>query len=560
MRPFFWSLIKLYKSKNKQLPKWSISAEDAKLLNRLLEAGDYANAEPLMDRLVAGIAVQDLGYDNLVNYARLKMENNKPGDAEKIASMAIGLDDQKTAAPEVLFSVYLKQNLFSKALDLIKRLLEVEPQNIRYAYYKILALASLNDSDQVLVCYDDLLARSPEYKLDPQLHHAVINALVGDGRYQEASRRLSDAKELITEWNAWLALVEPSVLLNLGKTPEALMSLDESVEKNPENAIWKWNRALTKLSIGDLDGGWDDYESRWLWKEFPSPKRELNLPLWRGESLTQRSLVISAEQGIGDQIMFGAAIAAVLRQNPTKVRIEVQQKIVPLFELWYPETEVVAFINDRRADEQLEREYDFHVPMATMAGYFFRDPENIEKLPRRRLRVSQGEQATMLGSFAEKYPVKIGVSWRSHAIDGVRKSGYMSVGLCERILESLPQEVGVVIVQYKFEEFEKQRLQGYPNVFIPKEDLFEDPLSNGKYCGCCDLVVSAGTAVVPLAGLFSVPTITWGLKDSWVDLGRKQFPWFPNIHKIQYDHYADKGSIVSAIIEKLRVALANLSD
>lgn len=539
---------------------WTIKAKDAKRLTRLLDQKAYVKAEQLMDKLVAGVAIANLGYDNLVNFARLKMEVNKPNDAEKLASMAIGLDDQKTGAPEILFSVYLKQNLFTKALSLIDRLIEHDPDAEQYQYYKILTLSSLNQSDEVLNLCEALISRKPEYERDPQLHHAVINALVGDGRYQEASRRLSDAKTLIPDWNAWLALVEPSVLLNLGKTSEALKSLDESVEKNPENAIWKWNRALTKLSIGDLDGGWDDYESRWLWKEFPSPKRELNLPLWRGESLTQRSLVISAEQGIGDQIMFGAAIAAVLRQNPTKVRIEVQQKIVPLFELWYPETEVVAFVNDRRADEQLEHEYDFHVPMATMAGYFFRDPENIDKIPRRRLRVSQGEQATMLGSFAEKYPVKIGVSWRSHAIDGVRKSGYMSVELCERILESLPQEIGVVIVQYKFEEFERQKLQRYSNVFIPEEDLFEDPLSNGKYCGCCDLVVSAGTAVVPLAGLFSVPTITWGLKDSWVDLGRKQFPWFPNIHKIQYDHYADKGIIVSAIIEKLRVALASLSN
>jgi tetratricopeptide (TPR) repeat protein len=534
---------------------WTIKAKDAKRLTRLLDQKAFVKAEQLMDKLVAGVSIASLGYENLVNFARLKMEVNKPGDAEKLASMAIGLDDQKTDAPEILFSVYLKQNLFTKALSLIDRLIEHDPSAERYQYYKILTLSSLNQSDEVLTLSEALILRKPEYERDPQLHHAVINALIGDGRYPEASARLDRAKLAVDTWNPWIALIEPNVLLNSGRAREALESLDVSMKNNPANSIWQWNRALTKLALGDLEGGWRDYESRWAWDEFPSPKRALNLPLWDKHPLEGKSIVVSAEQGVGDQIMFGVAIAGLLKLRPKKLRLELQKKLVPLFKLWYPEAHVVEFQNNSEIDRQLEAEFDYHIPMATLAGYFFRSQAEIDQLPRRRLRLADGEVERLIGNFADQYPVRIGLSWRSHAVDGSRKSGYMNVNFCTSILESLPRDIGFVIVQYRFERSEKLALEQYPNVFVPDDDLFDDPVLNGKYCACCDVVVSAATAVVPLAGLFGVPTITWGIRDTWVDLGRKDFPWFPNILKIRYEHFADKRRIVMEIIERLKTAI-----
>src|SRR5262249_60115154 len=65
------------------------------------------------------------------------------------------------------------------------------------------------------------------------------------------------------------------------------------------------NEAMSRLTVGDFPRGFAKYEWRWRLEKFPSPKRNFAQPLWRGgETIAGKTILLHAEQGLGDAIQF----------------------------------------------------------------------------------------------------------------------------------------------------------------------------------------------------------------------------------------------------------------
>ena len=62
------------------------------------------------------------------------------------------------------------------------------------------------------------------------------------------------------------------------------------------------NRALTWLAEGDYERGWVEYE--WRWKsQLAAPYRPTQ-PRWDGSPLDGKTILLHAEQGLGDTLQF----------------------------------------------------------------------------------------------------------------------------------------------------------------------------------------------------------------------------------------------------------------
>ena len=111
--------------------------------------------------------------------------------------------------------------------------------------------------------------------------------------------------------------------------PEALACFERGIAVRPDYAGLIYNRGLARLLAGDLPGGFADYERRFDVPDFPSKRLQTPKPLWQGQPLPDQTLLIHAEQGLGDTLQFLRYIA--LLPNPIKrVLLLIQESLTSL--------------------------------------------------------------------------------------------------------------------------------------------------------------------------------------------------------------------------------------
>ncbi len=94
-----------------------------------------------------------------------------------------------------------------------------------------------------------------------------------------------------------------------------------ATDKN--NADVQHNEGLSLLTLGDYRRGFQKYEARWLRTGMPR-RRSFGKALWLGEyPLARKTVLVHAEQGLGDTIQF-ARYAPQLARSGAKVVLEVQ--------------------------------------------------------------------------------------------------------------------------------------------------------------------------------------------------------------------------------------------
>ena len=93
-------------------------------------------------------------------------------------------------------------------------------------------------------------------------------------------------------------------MLKLARLQEALEAYTEALAREPVNSEANFNAAITRLCLGDYREGWKQYEHRWETKHFAGHRPNYPQPMWRGEDIAGKRIVLNAEQGMGDVIQF----------------------------------------------------------------------------------------------------------------------------------------------------------------------------------------------------------------------------------------------------------------
>ena len=127
----------------------------------------------------------------------------------------------------------------------------------------------------------------------------------------------------------------------LAGSHETLLNFDKAAryyklanDLAPDDMMIVYNRSLFEISEGNLEVGFSLYEKRWLFKEFTSKRRHFNFPQWLGEDLTNKHILVHAEQGIGDHIMFGAFLKKLcddVHHKKTTISITVDRRLERVF-------------------------------------------------------------------------------------------------------------------------------------------------------------------------------------------------------------------------------------
>src|SRR5262249_27428511 len=151
---------------------------------------------------------------------------------------------------------------------------------------------------------------------------------------------------------------------------EALASYSRALELRKDFADAHFNQAISLLTMGDFRRGFEKYEWRWRRTGMPTQHRSYGRPLWLGEyPLQGRTILLHAEQGLGDTIQFAGYIGWLGRAGAGVV-LEVQPQLKALL----GQIEGVAAVVAR--GEPLPA-FDVHCPLGSLPLAFKTEPATI---------------------------------------------------------------------------------------------------------------------------------------------------------------------------------------
>lgn len=421
-------------------------------------------------------------------------------------------------------------------------------------------LYELGDGPAALETLRSAIYRMPQY---PVLWNALATILAEMGRAEEGLVFYQEAISLDPAYpRSWHNL--GYALMHLGRLDEALKAYDAALARadDPEEAReGRHSRSICLIGMGRLEEGFTAYECRTEQEMRDYTHYMVQAPRWRGEPLKGKKLLLIAEQGLGDEIMFANTVPDFIRAvGPEgRVQVAVAGRLVTLFQRSFPAAEVGSY-DDRiisGSDAGLEVRFvpfamdsnapNYYVPMGSTLMHV---RKRIEDFPRQPFltpdpaRVAHFRQ--LLGSFGEG-PL-VGICWRS-MLPQVRRQKYFSaLEMWGPILKT----PGVTFVNLQYgdcaEELEAACAQhGVVVHCLPGLDLKRDLDGATALSSALDLVISAPTAAAALSAGAGVETWFLTAGRTWPQLGTDCYPWYRAAPVFSPERFGDWHSLMPIV-------------
>jgi tetratricopeptide (TPR) repeat protein len=429
-----------------------------------------------------------------------------------------------------------KLKRLEEAVASYDKALAIKPDYVEVLNDRGIALKGLKRLEEAMASYDKALAIKPDYA---EAFNNRGNALTELKRLGEALASYDKALAIKPDY-AETFNNRGNVLMELKRLEEAMASYDKALAIKPDYAEATTNRSFLVLLAGDFSAGWLDYESRWdranpLFRRLKSP-----LPVWRGEPLSGKTIVVFDEQGFGDILQF-CRYLPLLAAKGAKVTFLVRPSLVALMEPLAGSLRIVADLRDGELfDYQsalLSLPLGFGTTLATIPGeapYLCADPERVERWKDR------------IGAHG----FKIGIAWQ-----GSRLGSELGKSFAPAELLGISRLPDVRLISLQKNEGVEQigDLPGGMRVETLGDDFDAGPdafLDTAAAMESLDLIISTDTSIAHLAGALGRPV--WvALKHvpdwRWL-LDRSDSPWYPTMRLFR-QHTRDDWRGVFADVE-----------
>ncbi|HTO41321.1 MAG TPA: tetratricopeptide repeat protein [Rhizomicrobium sp.] len=328
------------------------------------------------------------------------------------------------------------------------------------------------------------------------------------------------------------------ILADRGQTDEALALYDRALKRDPKNPQARLNRAILNLLAGRLKEGWRDYAGR-LELAGKAPKTDHGLPRWAGGSLKRTRLLVTAEQGVGDHLLFASLFPELIekaRAEGGSIVLDCDPRLVTLFARSFP-LATVRPQQSRTIGTVTTAQYGWlkacgGANQATEMGtlpHFLRNDLSAFPAPHRFLKADEAETGLWQQAFgAVGTGPFIGICWRSGKLTGARGLQYAPLEAWADFLRALPGTI--VSVQYDAARDEVEKLEALSGRQILMPDGIDQKNELDRTCAllcALDAVVSAPTAVSWLSAGAGVPTFKVLYDRSWTSFGLDHEPFAP---------------------------------
>ena len=329
-----------------------------------------------------------------------------------------------------------------------------------------------------------------------------------------------------------------TVLEEQGHRPEAMAHYRRAAALAPAASSAPWNMALMHLLVGDYAAGWPAYEHRWRQPLNRSVHRGFPQPMWDGSPLAGRTILLHAEQGLGDAIHFARYAPLVAARGGTVV-VECHPPLTRLFASLAGVRQVVG-----RGVGELPA-FDVHCPLMSLPMLFGTALDTVPAdVP--YLHPEDADVAAWRTRLGVEPPAKrVGVVWAgaaNHQKDRDR---------------SLPGAAFAPLAAAPGVRLYSLQVGKVPPAGVPIVDWtaeLHDFADTAALASQLDLVVTADTSVAHLAGAMGKPTwvlVPFAPDWRWL-LDRDDSPWYPTARLFRQTTAGDWAGPIGKVTEALR--------
>lgn len=513
--------------------------------NLLRQAGDSQAATASFERAVES----DPGFcEALLNLGSLSRECGRIDEARAYLRRAIQLRPDVDEGHFFLGNLEGAESNWPLAIECYENAVRLNP-NMAVAQARLgAALQTQKKLEAAMARYRIAIQLQGDYG---EAYFNLGTALAELGRIDEAVEQYELAAHHAPDFIA-AHINLGAIYQDRGQEEQALEHIERALAIDPDAADPHFNRALILLRRGELTAGWVDYQARLRLPTFPVRLREE--PLWDGTPIPGKTLLVHAEQGLGDTLQF-IRYLPFAEQRSGKVVLQVQDVLVPLLK----QAAVDSVFQDALYgyDDPLPP-FDYQIPIMSLPGVAGTTMENIPA-PIPYLSIGEESVRNWRQRLSDFDGFRVGIVWKgssTHTSDQARSIPLAAFAPLARVpgvsLLSLQKRDG--LEQLEGIDFLVRRLS---DDWDRTAGPFVDTAAVMKNL---DLVITADTAAAHLAGALGVPVwVALGTRADWRwVLERENTPWYPTMRLFRQTRAGDWAEVFSRIAPALQELIGDL--
>ena len=418
--------------------------------------------------------------DTLASRGVSAHRNNDLAGAESAYRAALALDPDHGVALHYLGVIRYQRDDLEGALPLLDRAVARVPQEPEFHNNRGIALTAVQRHDEAIAAFQQALALRPE-------HAAAWN-------------------------NLGLALHAN------GEPQAARAAYERAIGLLPQFVQAHWNLGLTLLLLGEYATGWREYEWRLRAPELQPYLRDYPGARWSGEPIRGRTLLLTAEQGLGDSLQ-NLRFAQPLAEAGARVIVAVQPALANLAATAPGVTQVVAV-------GAALPPYDAHASLMSAPGLLQIAPESIPA----QVPYLQVAHDLRVRAEAEAVPgtpgtLAVGLAWSGAPGNTYNRRRAIALASLEPVL-GLP---GIRWFSLQREGEAVTDADARRAAALASLALRNDFDGTAALIASLDVVVTVDTSIAHLAGALGKPTfilLPFAADWRWFER-RTDSPWYP---------------------------------
>lgn len=326
--------------------------------------------------------------------------------------------------------------------------------------------------------------------------------------------------------------------LDQGHVQPGLDYVNRALKLSPEHPIARYNRALMLLVLGKFQEGFPEYEWRLKTKEFPPCP--FTQPKWDGSDLNGKTLLLHAEQGLGDTIQF-IRYAAIATQRGGRVILTCHKPLMRLLSS-IPGIEQITPMGKPLP------EFHTYVPLLSLPGIL---GTTIDTVPAATPYLTVPNIDFHLPPSPIQNPrLKVGLVWSGGNLYKHNQSRSFALKQLKPVIDCA--DVAFYSLQKGIPQLEIADL-GWQTKLVDLSEQLNDMADTAAAIAQLDLVITVDTSIAHLAGAIHKPV--WVLLAHVPDWRwmqhRSDSPWYPTMRLFRQSEPGNWSSVMQAVVAEL---------